>query len=100
MDEYPEMEIPGGGFRDLRVDLPQGMVVDPTAIPTCTEAQLESGSEELRAGGGCPDASAVGVISLQIAIAGLFSTSELPLYNMVPPAGSPAEFGFSFFDGR
>jgi uncharacterized repeat protein (TIGR01451 family) len=76
----------GGHVRDLHVDLPKGMVVNPFATPVrCTEAQLEST--------GCPLASQIGLITLNTDSVRSATANE-PLYNMVPPAGKPAEFGF------
>jgi hypothetical protein len=31
-------ELPDGNLRDLRVDLPAGLLADPTALPSCTNA--------------------------------------------------------------
>jgi hypothetical protein len=78
----------GGGLRDLVANLPRGLVVDPGATPVrCVEAQLE--------GDGCPDASAIGIVSL--GSAALFGPSweSMPLYNMVPPPGAATSFGFN-----
>jgi hypothetical protein len=88
-----------GGFKDVRVDLPRGMVVNPNAVPQCTETQLETTFEEEEAGLGCPLDSQVGFISVRFSFSGRFTLGLIPLYNMVPPAGSPAEFGFSFIEG-
>ena len=79
--------ISAGHLRDLHVDLPRGVVVNPTATPElCTEAQLQTGK--------CPQASALGVIGVQSPF--LFGPAPQlsPLYNMVPPPGSASNFGF------
>lgn len=79
-------------LRDLHIHLPRGMVIDPRATTVrCTEPQLES--DKNKEGGGCPPESQVGVVSLSF-VAGLQKTFASPLYNMVPPPGKPAEFGF------
>jgi len=88
-----------GGLKDVAVDLPRGMVVNPQATPQCTESQLEVTFEEKVAGLGCPDDSQVGTVSVRFAFSGRFQLGAIPLYNMVPPAGVPAEFGFSFIEG-
>ncbi|HEY2632377.1 MAG TPA: hypothetical protein VGI26_08370 [Solirubrobacteraceae bacterium] len=86
-----------GHLRDIKVDLPSGLVVNPTATPVrCTETQLES-DLEAREGSGCPLASQIGVIGLT-AVVSKTTTQDVPLYNMVPPAGKPAEFGFDAAD--
>jgi len=88
----------GGGVKDIFVDLPRGMVVNPQATPECTEVQLESTGEQ-REGSGCPSASQIGTVSPDFSAGQKFQSSAIPLYNMVPPAGMPAEFGFEFLQG-
>jgi hypothetical protein len=79
----------GGGLRNLITDLPHGVLGNPNASPVlCTEAELESDS--------CPDKSAVGVITVILPPSiGAPSPSQSPLYNMVAPGGTAAEFGFN-----
>ena len=78
-----------GDPKDIEVKLPAGMIVDPLATETrCTESELES------AGGpaSCPNAAAVGVVSIYLDNREVL---EEPVYNMVPPTGVPAELGFN-----
>lgn len=78
-----------GHPRDVRVDLPRGLLGDPAATPVlCTEAELTS---ELFPG--CPSASQVGLADLTTQIKDP-GTATNPLYNMVPPPGAVAAFGF------
>ncbi len=78
-----------GNPRDLEVNLPKGLVVNPSATSVkCTEAQLETNPS---AGGACPAASAVGVATVYIA--GLGEKIKGAVYNMAPPPGVPAELG-------
>lgn len=85
----------GGGLREAKVELPRGTVVDPQAADRCRENELESG--EL----GCPAESQVGTVALDLSIAGGFGAGAaiLPLYNMMPPPGHPAELGFEVVEG-
>jgi hypothetical protein len=99
---YPTI-APAGDAREVTANLPAGVVVNPEATPVrCTEAELESANE-------CPLASQVGTIR---ATSGTFFHSPAtdtggnsdigsgePLWNMVPPAGVPAEFGFNAIGG-
>lgn len=94
---------PVAPVKDTVVDLPPGIVGDPTVVTRCSARQLASTSPAafvpLPA---CPSSSQVGVVQLtrsagnispQIAnnkIAGPYA-----LYNMVPPPGIPARFGFA-----
>jgi hypothetical protein len=78
-----------GNPRDLAVNLPAGLTVDPAATSVqCTEAQLETSPS---AGGSCPAGSAVGVATVYVS--GLGGKVKGAIYNMVPPAGVPAELG-------
>ena len=78
-----------GNPRDLEVGLPAGLTVDPTTTSVrCTEAQLETSPS---AGGSCPAGSAVGVATVYVS--GLGEKVKGAIYNMVPPAGVPAELG-------
>jgi hypothetical protein len=94
--EGSELFSPGGGVRDVVVDLPQGLVVNPGATPKrCMESQLQSAAT------GCPDASQVGTIGVTLSLSSGFGSEAAmrPLYNMVAPPGSPAELGFEVIDG-
>jgi hypothetical protein len=78
-----------GDPKDIEVNLPAGMIVDPLATETrCTEAELESPEGPAS----CPNGSAVGVFSIYLD--GIEVLDE-PVYNMKAPAGVPAELGFN-----
>ena len=77
-----------GDPKDLEVNLPAGVIVDPRASEMrCTEAELESPEGP----GSCPNGAAVGVFSVDLD--GVEVIDE-PVYNMVAPAGVPSELGF------
>jgi hypothetical protein len=75
---------PIGKVKDVRVDLPPGLAVDPEAAPTCSTAQLE----ELN----CPEASEVGEDEATGTAVGLTFTEHFPVYNMARQHGEPARF--------
>ncbi|HEY1834933.1 MAG TPA: hypothetical protein VGG08_10880 [Solirubrobacteraceae bacterium] len=83
-------KVPEGKVRDVRVDLPPGLAVNPEATVKCSEAQLN----EFK----CPTGSkvgvdkAVGTAELTLGIKTTV-TEEFPVYNMVRKAGQPARFG-------
>lgn len=84
----------GGGVRDLSVALPRGLIINPLATAVrCTEAQLQSGPA------GCPDASQVGTLAITYSIGNAPILNVIQLYNMVPPGGTPVEFGGEFEEG-
>jgi uncharacterized repeat protein (TIGR01451 family) len=80
----------GGQPRNLTVNLPPGFVGNPTAVPQCTRQELE---EET-----CSPSSQVGTVIANAKTGELvpFRVS-LPVYNMVPPSGLPAQFALELF---
>jgi hypothetical protein len=88
--------------KDVAVSLPAGFVGVPAGTPQCTGAQLAEGG----AGGTvkCPVASQVGTTGVHLLSMTALNFPEtfhvmsgpIPLYNMVPPPGVPARFGFNF----
>jgi hypothetical protein len=81
--------------KDTLVDLPPGLVGDPTAVDQCTLAQLA-----FRNGIGgrtmCPSTAQAGTILLRMNNRPLTPTAvgPAPVFNMVPPPDVPARFGF------
>lgn len=80
--------LPEGQVRDVRVDLPPGLSVNPQATSAqCTEAQVKSSS--------CPGGSAVGTVeATALNPLGIGVPISTTVYNVVPKQGEPAEFGF------
>jgi hypothetical protein len=81
--------VPDGAIKDARVDLPEGLNVDPQAVPQCAKATFESNAAACAA-------SQVGISEVTSEIAGL-PVGPLPfaVYNLDPPQGVPALFGFT-----
>ena len=90
-------EVTQGGVRDLLTDLPLGFLGNPQAATQCPEVDLDGESVS------CPASSQVGVLTPHTLGADAFSAEgggvEIPVYNMTPAPGFPAELGFSF-DGQ
>ncbi len=86
-----EAKSAGGALRDLSVALPRGFVGNPSAVPECTREQFVSATQ-----GGCPSSTQVGVDRPALPEAGSAPfTPVVAVYNLVPPPGIPAEFGFA-----
>ncbi len=82
----PGSEAPTVGEpQDLDVNLPPGLIGEPSAVPECTREQFD--------GEGCPSSSLIGEDHASISGVGNFKTL---VYNMVPPPGIAAQFGFNF----
>jgi hypothetical protein len=89
--EHPILgaEIAGAEERDLTVKLPPGFVGDPTVVARCSLALFKEYS--------CPANTQIGVIAVEIGSALLASgglNGATPVFNLVPPEGEPAQFGF------
>jgi hypothetical protein len=88
--------ISGGETRNLVVNLPPGIVGNPTAVPRCTRQQFDSEIPEGEPGAeepSCPASTQVGVDT--VVIQGGFEHT-FKVYNLVPPPGIPAQFAFDF----
>jgi hypothetical protein len=82
--------------KDLRFDLPPGLIGNPQPFPQCTDAQFEESSKGLFTNA-CPAATTVGVAAVTIYEPEIFHqvlTLPVPLFNLKPEVGEPARFGF------
>jgi hypothetical protein len=92
LEEAPPEEV-----KDVAVELPLGFVGDPQATPRCRLVDLPLSATTTA----CPPASRVGTLVFS-GFSGSFRVSEAEhsqvsaVYNMVPEAGYPAEFGFTY----
>ncbi len=88
----------GGLEKDLRFDLPPGLIGNPQAVPQCLIGDF---NKALAGGNSCPPNTVVGVSSVTV-LYNLFGgsavplTVPVPLYNLSPQVGEPARFGFEF----
>jgi hypothetical protein len=86
---------PGEGtLKDAQAELPPGFVGDPDATPRCTFPVLVKQENKEPS---CANATAVGVATTFLYIAEEPQRSHAitePVFNMVPPHGVAAEFGF------
>jgi DNA-binding beta-propeller fold protein YncE len=82
--------------KDYYVDIPAGFAGSVAKVPRCKMSDLSSLSNRQRPPG-CPTASQVGVMRLfGIPQEGTVETEVLPVYNMVPSSGVPAELAFAY----
>ena len=77
-------QVPTQDPKDIVVSLPAGLLGDPVAVPRCSLAQLEVGTEF------CPAATQIGVYRLRWALFG--SEAVGPIVNLTPETGQSAEF--------
>jgi hypothetical protein len=83
-------DFPGNPrVRNVAVNVPPGVVGDPTAVPQCSRQLFDN--EE------CPASTQIGVDYPGVSSSGKNPPIADPLsvYNLVPPEGIPAQFGFT-----
>jgi hypothetical protein len=81
--------FPDGNVRDMAVDLPAGLVGDPTAVPQCAQSDFSQNA--------CPAASQIGSVQIKLLTNGFGFEPTLPVFNMQPRnRDQTAEIAFSF----
>ncbi|HEY7830807.1 MAG TPA: hypothetical protein VIC06_09620 [Solirubrobacteraceae bacterium] len=103
--EPDESIVPDGDVKDIEVDTPLGLVGNPATTPKCTiqkfttppenKEALPLGSSFVFSGATCPDNSQVGVADVRLNPNPSLH-SFIGVYNLEPPPGVPAEFGFDY----
>lgn len=85
----------GGHIRHVDVNLPRGLVGNPTAVPQCPRQLLVGAAIPA-----CPISTEVGFVTADQSqspfdVGGnhILTAVHLPVYNMRPPPGVPAELG-------
>jgi hypothetical protein len=85
-----ELERTAGDAKDIRVDLPPGLVGNTVGMPLCTPARIKVDT--------CPRDTVVGVASVTARSENPEANGHptyrelLPVYNIVPSPGEPAAF--------
>jgi hypothetical protein len=95
----------GGNFRNVRIDLPPGLVGNPTAVPQCTrDRRMPISTDDVEGSPPselCPVDSVVGLALITFG-SSTGGSQHLPsvVFNLEPPPGVAASFGFTFQGGR
>jgi hypothetical protein len=92
INEGTEPERPPGAVKDLRFDLPPGLIGNPLPFPECPLGKFLSNTGT--AGDFCPDDTVIGVVSVTYVVDKQLNTNTVPLFSLVPSVGEPARFGF------
>jgi hypothetical protein len=85
---------PSALAKDLRFDLPPGLIGNPTVFPQCSQTDF---ARELQLFlDHCPNSTAIGVatITFDEPVFEGAVTFTVPLFNLEPSQGEPARFGF------
>lgn len=94
-----EKEVPDGNVKDIIVEAPAGLVGTPTPVPYCPADRFQDIvplKEDLP---DCPNSSAIGISTARAKLPGAAGPAFLqsPVYNLAPPYGVAAKFGFIAF---
>jgi hypothetical protein len=93
-----------GLIKDFVVDLPPGFVGDPQATPKCSQIDVAAAIQSEI--GSCPRGSQIGVATTYFRVreltgqlhgrrkGDLYGMETVPVYNVVPDKGFPAQFEF------
>jgi hypothetical protein len=96
----PGAPFPDGDLRDLRIQLPPGLILNTAVVPTCADsafhAPRSSPFEAGRSGESCSDASQLGTVTVRSSLDG-GAPRRFGVFNLKPPPGVPAEIGFAPF---
>ncbi len=99
-EDQPGVPFADGDIRDLHLEMPPGLIVNPNALEKCTVAQFHlprtSPFEESKAGESCPDKSQVGAVEVKTSLGGGVSR-RFGLFNLAPAPGLAAQLGFAPF---
>jgi hypothetical protein len=85
---------PPEAVKDLHLDLPPGLIGNPTPFPQCTLIKFIGNAGEGQ--DFCPDDTVVGIASVNFTfpVGETPKTIEVPVFALVPSVGEPARFGF------
>jgi hypothetical protein len=99
-EAQPATQAPDANLRDLRLELPPGLLANPRALDRCSFAafhtQRKSPFETSQSGESCPDRSQVGTLEITSSQDG-GTTRRFGLFNLNPPPGVAAQIGASPF---
>jgi len=87
----PTTRLLEGNAKDVRLDLPVGMVGDPTVVPQCAVNLLVPVSDPSNTK--CPPETQIGIASISETPGGV---SKVPVYNMEHSPDVPGLFGFDY----
>ncbi len=93
----PGIPFSDGDVKDLRIDLPPGLIENPSVVSACSQADFHSPRSSSYgpslSGENCPDESQIGVVALQTG----GQTRYFGLFSLAPAPGEPSRFGASPF---
>lgn len=96
LSNFEEKYPAGGEVKDLEISLPAGFVGNPNATSKCPRRLFDRGRHGAELIPECPANTQVGEVAAAFDEPTGVITVDFPVYNLVPPPGVPAQFGFAF----
>jgi hypothetical protein len=94
-EDQPGAIFPDGDLRDLRIEMPSGLIVNPSVLPFCERRDFHtprsSPFEISRSGEDCPLATQLGTVTVETSR----GERAFGLFNLAPVPGVAAQFGFA-----
>jgi hypothetical protein len=97
-DGQSGLPFPDGDLRELRLELPMGLLLNPAVLEQCSAAAFNapriSPLGDTRSGESCPGASQVGTVDVSSSL-GNGEPRRFGLFSLDPPPGVAAQLGFA-----
>lgn len=97
-EDQPGVAFPDGDLRNLGIELPVGLILNPRVLAECQAADFArarvSPFAASRSGENCPDASQVGTVDVRSARDD-GAVRRFGLFSLAPPPGVAAQLGFA-----
>jgi len=99
-EDQPGVAFPDGDLRDLALELPAGLLLNPSRVARCYSYEFSvprsSPFEDSLSGESCPDNTQVGTVELQSSRGG-GEIRRFGLFNLDPAPGVAAQLGFAAY---
>jgi hypothetical protein len=97
----PSVLVTDGDVEDLHIDLPPGLIENPTAVFRCSQSAFQTPRQSpyespSRSGESCPDNTQIGIVAVRSSYGG-GSTRWFGVFNLEPPPGALSEIGFNAY---
>lgn len=96
----PGATFADGDIRDLRIEMPSGMTVNPSVVPTCATSVFNTPRTSpfavTRSGENCPAVTQVGTVEVHTSADG-GQVRRFGVFNLDPPRGVATRLGFAPF---
>ena len=93
----PGVPITDGDVKDLQIELPPGLLENPTAVAECSQAAFQTPRGGGRhSGEDCPPRSQIGTATVRSSYGG-GSTRTFGVFNLQAPPGAASELGFNAY---